>query len=184
MRKTVAVLVLLVTALCGFSVQARQDDPRLDTLFERLQETQDAEEAAKLEREIWSIWMDAGSEDLNVLMRQGSVAMAAQDFDLAMESFDALIVLAPDMAEAWNKRATLHFLMQDLEASVADVKQTLALEPRHFGAIVGMGLIYDRLGDLKAALRAFEEGLKINPHMDHIREKTRKLEQELRDRNI
>jgi tetratricopeptide (TPR) repeat protein len=184
MRRVITALALLAVLLTGFAAQARQDDPRLDALFERLQTTKDDAEAASVERQIWSIWMEAGSEDLNVLMQQGAVAMSAQDFGLALESFNALIALAPDMAEAWNKRATLYYMMQNFEASVADVQQTLALEPRHFGAIIGMGLIYDQIGDQQAALRAFEQGLKINPHMDQIREKSEKIAQELRDRNI
>ena len=101
-----------------------------------------------------------------------------------MESFNALIELAPDLAEAWNKRATLYYLMEDYDASVADVKQTLALEPRHFGAIVGMGLIYDALGDQEAALEAFRRGLKVNPHMPHIKQKSEQLARELKDRKI
>jgi len=95
-----------------------------------------------------------------------------------------LIRLAPTFAEAWNKRATLYYLMRKFDASIADVKQTLALEPRHFGAVVGLGLIYDQLGNQQAALQAFREGLKINPHMAPIREKSEKIARELKDRNI
>jgi len=184
MRDMIVILAMVFVTLCGTAANATQDDPRLDALFERLQTTKDSNDAAAAERQIWSIWMEAESEDLNILMNQGAVAMSSQNFDLALESFNALITLAPEMAEAWNKRATLYFMMQNFEASVADVQKTLSLEPRHFGAIVGMGLIYERLGDQKAALRAFEQGLKINPHMEHIREKTEKLGQELQDRNI
>ncbi|MDA0664410.1 MAG: tetratricopeptide repeat protein [Proteobacteria bacterium] len=184
MRSLFAVLTVLLMTLGGLSAGATQADPRLDSLFDQLKKTTNAREADGIERQIWSIWMEAGAEDLNILMRQGTVAMAERDFPLAMESFDALIALAPDMAEAWNKRATLHYLMQNFEASVADVQQTLALEPRHFGAIVGMGMIYDQLGDQAAALKAFEQGLKINPHMETILEKSKKIAQELRDRNI
>lgn len=184
MRIMIAAAALLAMLLSGFAVQARQDDPRLDGLFKELQTTKDEAKAADAERQIWSIWTEAGSADLDVLMRQGTAAMAVHDYKLALESFNALIALAPDFAEAWNKRATVYYMMQNYDAAVADVKHTLALEPRHFGAIVGMGLIYDQLGDEKAALRAFERGLKINPHMDQIREKTKKIEQELRDRNI
>ncbi len=128
--------------------------------------------------------MYSEKEDLNALMKQGTFALGARDFELALESFNALIALAPDLAEAWNKRATLFFLMEDYKASVADVKKTLALEPRHFGAIVGMGLIYDVLGDQAAALEAFRRGLKVNPHMPNIRKKSEQLARELKERNI
>ena len=184
MRAVLAPLVLVFVLLYGAAAGAGQEDARLDGLFERLKSTQDKAEAARIERRIWRIWMQADREDLNVLMRQGARAMSSNDFGLAMESFNALIRLAPTLAEAWNKRATLYYLMRNFDASIADVKQTLALEPRHFGAIVGLGLMYDQLGDQPAALRAFREGLKINPHMAPIREKSEKIARELKDRNI
>ena len=182
MRYVIALLaVLLVGTLPAY---ADQNDPRLGPLFERLKTTTDEREAAQIQEQIWDIWMYSDKEDLNALMRQGTFALAAHDFDLALESFNALIKLAPNLAEAWNKRATLYYLMEDYDASVADVKKTLALEPRHFGAIVGMGLIYEALGDPEAALKAFRKGLKINPHMPQIRAKSEELARELKDRNI
>jgi len=184
MRILLAPLALIFLLLHGVSAGAGQQDARLDGLFERLQVTNDKVEAASIERRIWRIWMQSEKEDLNVLMRQGTAAMSSRDFGLALKSFNALIQLAPTLAEAWNKRATLYYLMRDFDASIADVKQTLALEPRHFGAIVGLGLMYDQLGDQPAALRAFREGLKINPHMAAIREKSEKIARELKDRNI
>ena len=178
-------MVLLSLFLaCAAPALADQNDPRLDPLFQRLKETTDPNEATQIQEKIWDLWMYSDKEDLNALMRQGTFAMAARDFDLALESFNALIELAPNMAEAWNKRATLYYLMGNYEASVADVKQTLKLEPRHFGAIVGMGLIYDALGDKEAALKAFRRGLALNPHMPQIREKAKQLEREIKDHNI
>ena len=168
----------------GSPAVAGQDDPRLDPLFSRLQTTKDPREAAQIQEKIWDLWMYSDKEDLNALMKQGTFAMAARDFELALESFNALIELAPNLAEPWNKRATLFYLMQNYEASVADVKKTLALEPRHFGAIVGMGLIYESLGDQEAALEAFRRGLKVNPHMPHIKKKSEQIARELKDRNI
>ena len=182
MRYVLALMSLLLIG--GSPAIAGQDDPRLDPLFSRLQSTKEPREAAQIQEKIWDLWMYSDKEDLNALMKQGTFAMAARDFDLALESFNALIELAPDLAEAWNKRATLFYLMQNYEASVADVKKTLALEPRHFGAIVGMGLIYESLGDQEAALEAFRRGLKVNPHMPHIKKKSEQIARELKDRNI
>ena len=184
MRTVLASLALVFLLLYGVAASAGQEDPRLDGLFERLQSTGDKLDAARIEAKIWHIWLQAGQEDLNVLMRQGARAMSTNDLALALESFNALIRLAPNLAEAWNKRATLYYLMRNFDASIADVKQTLALEPRHFGAIAGLGLIYEQLGNLPAALQAFREGLKVNPHMASIREKSQKIARELKDRNI
>ncbi len=177
-------IVFLFAPLGGSLAIAGQDDPRLDPLFARLQKTADPHEAARIQERIWDLWMYSEKEDLNALMKQGTFALGARDFELAMESFNALIELAPNMAEAWNKRATLFYLMENYDASVADVKKTLALEPRHFGAIVGMGLIFDALGQHEAALEAFRRGLEVNPHMPHIRKKSEQLARELKERNI
>ena len=182
MRYFLALMLFLLIG--GSPVYAGQDDPRLDTLFTRLQMTTDPNEAAQIQEHILGLWMYSDKEDLNALMKQGTFALAARDFELALESFNALIELAPNLAEAWNKRATLYYLMGNYKASVADVKKTLALEPRHFGAIVGMGLIYESLGDQKAALQAFRRGLKVNPHMPHIKKKSEQLARELKDQNI
>jgi tetratricopeptide (TPR) repeat protein len=182
MRYILVVIVLLF--VCGPFAIAGQDDPRLDQLFSRLLTTEDPHEATQIQENIWELWMYSEKEDQNVLMKQGTFAMAARDFDLALESFNALIEIAPNLAEAWNKRATLFYLMQNYKASVADVKKTLALEARHFGAIVGMGLIYEALGDQEAALEAFHLGLKVNPHMSHIKKKSEQLARELKDKNI
>jgi len=179
------VLILLVLLFAGAApAGAGQDDPRLDPLFERLKKTGDPREAANIQERIWDLWARSDKEDLNALMQQGRFALVAREFELAMDSFNALIELAPNFAEAWNKRATLFYMMQNYRASVADVKKTLTLEPRHFGAIVGMGLIYDALGEREAALEAFRRGLEVNPHMPHIRKKSEQLARELKDSNI
>jgi tetratricopeptide (TPR) repeat protein len=157
MRTVLAPFVLVYLLLYGAAASADQQDPRLDGLFARLQSTSNEAEAARIEAKIWHIWLQTGQEDLNVLMRQGARAMSANNFALALESFNALIRLAPNLAEAWNKRATLYYLMRKFDASIADVKQTLALEPRHFGAVAGLGLIFEQLGNLPAALQAFRD---------------------------
>ncbi len=182
MRHVLIVLMFLIVG--GTSALADQDDPRLGPLFARLKVTTNSSEAAQIQGLIWDLWMYSDKEDLNALMKQGTFALGARDFDLALESFNALIALAPNLAEAWNKRATLYYLMEDYDSSVADVKKTLALEPRHFGAIVGMGLMYEALGDREAALEAFRRGLEVNPHMPHIRKKSEQLAREIKERNI
>jgi tetratricopeptide (TPR) repeat protein len=160
------------------------DRPSLDSLFAALKKTQDAAKAFVIQDEIWRRWMFSDQEDLNFLMRQGAAALKKKDYALALESFDAFVVLAPTRAEGWNKRATLHYMMGDYKRSIEDVKRTLALEPRHFGALAGLGLIYEALGDKKAALTAFHAGLKVNPHMTAIKEKAKRIAQEIKDSNI
>jgi tetratricopeptide (TPR) repeat protein len=102
-------------------------------------------------------------------MARGSEALARRDHLEARDAFDELVRRAPDFAEGWNKRATLHFVAGDYRASVEDIRRTLALEPRHFGALSGLGLIYLAVDRPKAAARSFEAALAIHPHLSGAR---------------
>ena len=156
-----AVAVLLSVS----SGHAAQDDERLDGLFERLRSTATVEAARPVEAEIWRIWTHAGLERIDSLMNLGIAAMSAGRHAQALQIFDHVVSLAPDFAEGWNKRATVHYLVGDFEASVTDIQRTLTLEPRHFGALSGLGLIYVALGEESEALKAFEKALQIHPHL-------------------
>jgi len=107
------------------------------------------------------------------------LAMSQARFRVALERFDRMVAQAPDFAEGWNKRATLHYLMGNYSASVRDIQRTLDLEPRHFGALSGLGLIYDALEQPAAALRSFEAAVAINPHLGSINARIEQLRREL-----
>jgi len=180
-----AVILFVVVALGqAAGVLARQNDPRLDPLFDALLTTDDGPEAQTLERRIWDIWLESGDEKIDALMAIGTRAMGERKFKLALESFDAVIEADADYAEGWNKRATLYYLMGDYEASIADVQRTLALEPRHFGALSGMGLISAALEDEKAALDWYDQALAVNPHMPFIKLRAEILRAKLRGEAI
>jgi tetratricopeptide (TPR) repeat protein len=181
---SVVALCILFPILGLSAVGGAQEGKKLDTLFTQLKKTQDPRLAHLIQEEIWRLWMYSDEEDLNILMHQGAEALTARDFDLAMESFDAFIQLAPTRAEGWNKRATLYFQMGDFKRSIEDVKHTLALEPRHFGALSGLGLIYEALGDMPSALKAFRAALEVNPHMPNIKEKVRWILRNIEDSKI
>jgi tetratricopeptide (TPR) repeat protein len=163
---------------------ADQNDPRLDGLFEELQSTPDPELAHTLEQRIWIVWLRSGDEDIDTLMEQGIAAMGRRNYDAALATFDRIVDRAPDFAEGWNKRATVHYLRGDYAASMRDVQRTLALEPRHFGALSGMGLIFLATGDDAAALRAFEEVLQVHPLSLGTRARVEQLRRQLRDEVI
>lgn len=184
-RRFGSALVVLVL-LVAFSAAARADqtDERLDALFQQLGAAPAGSDASGLENRIWRIWIETGNAADERLMRQGIGAMAGGHLDLARGIFDRLVDQAPDFAEAWNKRATIHYLMGDYAASVADIQKVLDLEPRHFGALSGLGLIYDALGEAEAALRSFEAALAINPHLEGTRERVDELRKELRGRRV
>lgn len=159
-------LILALAAVLAAPAVADQRDPRLEDLFQRLRSTADEGEAQRIQGRIWRIWMEAQDREADELMRQGVHAMALQQLARALRSFDRLVALTPEFAEAWNKRATVHYLMGNFGASVRDIQQTLALEPRHFGALSGLGLIYDAVERPAAALRSLEAAIAINPHLE------------------
>lgn len=174
-------VVWLAAALAGLpaaSAMADQTDARLPGLFEQLADTGDHQEASSLESQIWLIWLESGREDVDELVGTGTSAMSAGRFDEAIDAFDKAVEIAPAFAEGFNKRATAYFLASRLAESVNDIQRTLALEPRHFGALSGMGLIFMRQGDERGALAAFEAVLEIYPasvsaraNVEHLRRK-------------
>jgi tetratricopeptide (TPR) repeat protein len=159
---------------------ADQQDQRLDGLFARLQTTASRAEAQAAEQQIWQIWIESDDGEANRLMQGGMAAMASRQHALALDFFDRLVERAPGFAEGWNKRATVYYLIGDYRASVLDIERTLELEPRHFGALSGLGLIYDAIEEPAAALRSFEAAVAINPHLDGTRQRIEELRRELR----
>lgn len=181
---------LLFLALLCFGLVAAQPvvaqpvaggprEQELDKMFARLQTTKSDTEAQALSQGIWIIWTT--SEDSNVadMMRRGLRAMNQKNLDEALELFDRMVKYAPDFAEGWNKRATVNFMLGDYESSVADIQRTLALEPRHFGALSGLGMIYEELDRLPLAIKAYEEALKANPHLSNAKEQLRDLKKKV-----
>ena len=117
-------------------------------------------------------------------MEAGSLAMAGQKLEIALKAFNRIIELAPNFAEGWNKRATLYYLMGNYPASLADIKRTLELEPRHFGALSGLGLVNVELAHDEAALAAFERALAVDPHLDSANKNAEALRERIKQRQI
>ncbi|MGI9310067.1 MAG: tetratricopeptide repeat protein [bacterium] len=159
----------LLLAAASVPARADQNAPELDALFETLQGELEAAEAARVTQRIWDAWIAHDDAAVRALMDAGLHDMRAGRLRAALARFDAMVDLAPDFAEAWNKRATVHYLLGDFAASAADVVETLRLEPRHFGALVGQGLMHMRVRDTAQALIYFRRGLAVNPHMDNVR---------------
>jgi len=167
----------------GAAASARQDDSRLDDLFMRLQTTADAQEAELIEGLIWTLWFQSGDPDTDRLLASGNDAMGAGRYDEALARFSRVIERDPTFAEGWNRRATLHYLMGNFDASVRDIQETLAREPRHFGALSGLGLINTALERWDSAVKAYEEALRVNPFLSgaksNIEDLRKKLEQDI-----
>ncbi len=158
---------------------AAQDDEQLDALFAGLRASEDPREAARLEDAIWAIWLESGDETVDRSMAAGMRSMSRGDHRRALAAFDAVVQVAPRFAEGWNKRATLYWLMGDYEASVADIDRTLALEPRHFGALSGLAMIRETQGRPFEALEALERVMRIHPRLPNLGERIDRLSRQL-----
>ncbi len=151
------------------------DVEKLDGLFTRLQSST-ADEAGRIETEIWIEWSKSGSPALDLLLQRGRDAMAAGDFGLAVEHFTAIIDKSPDFAEAWNARATAYYNSGDFGPSVADIAKVLVLNPRHFGAMAGFASILEETGKTEQALEVYKAALAIHPHLEGVTDAILRLE--------
>jgi tetratricopeptide (TPR) repeat protein len=166
MRKTLlrsALLAAVVSLGLGSAVSADQRDPTLPTLFDFLKSAQHQDQAGAVEDRIWQIWSATGDAKLDRLMVTSSEAMERGDHASALRDIDVILAAKPDFAEGWNKRATVHYLMGAYQQAIADLDRTLELEPRHFGALSGLGLSNLKLGRDDAAADAFRRLLEIDP---------------------
>lgn len=161
-----------------------QTDTRLDMLFERLRTTTDGGEGPRITQEIWVIWRETDNDIADDLMDQGLRDMTRERYDEALAVLNKVVKAAPNYAEGWNARATLLYLMGDYAASAVDVRRTLALEPRHFGAWSGLGLIHMSLENDTAALEAFKQALTLNPHLSGSRRNIEFIKKRLEEKII
>jgi tetratricopeptide (TPR) repeat protein len=168
-----ALLSLFMT--CG--VASAEDGAKLDDLFARLQKAE-AAEAGRIESEIWIEWSKSGSPAMDLLLQRGRDAMAVGDNEAAIEHFTALIDQTPDFAEGWNARATAYYNVGEFGPSVADIAQTLTLNPRHFGALSGLGLILEETGKTERALEVYKAALALHPNLEGVKDAVQRLETE------
>ncbi len=179
-------VMLLCLGMTGrVAAQETDRDQALDRLFDVLADTANAQQASQVERAIWTLWFvydGVRAQQVNLLMRLGERAMGSRDMDAALAAFDEVVDLAPGYAEGWNRRATARYLAGDYTGSIADIQAVLALEPRHFGALSGLGLCLIALDALPEAVAAFEAALAVNPHMDGTRERLEEVRREMAGR--
>ena len=161
------------------SSYADQSDQRLDELFRQLATSEDLTLIRATENRIWQIWLEHPNEDLERLMEIGTQRMNSRQFPEALLVFNQVVANFPDYAEGWNKRATLYYLLGSFEESIADIEKTLALEPRHFGALSGLGLVYMQREELTKAKQAFEDLIAVHPHSPSAQENLRFVTEQL-----
>ncbi|QFT67136.1 Tetratricopeptide repeat protein [Labrenzia sp. THAF35] len=167
----------------GGQVVVDESDPedeksRLDELFANLAKSDNPKEAERISREIQMLWMDSGSDTVDVLMSRAGKAIQADDHALALDLLDTVVILKPTYAEGWNRRATVHYMTEDFGKSLVDIERTLALEPRHWGALSGLAIIQRRLGFESEALATFRRALEVNPSLENATKAVNDLEKE------
>jgi len=153
----------------------------LDRLFASLHKASDEQAAKAVEEKIWELWSRFDSPTAEVLLGQAVVAMGAAENAASLEILDRIVAAFPTYTEAWNKRATLHFALGNYDASLKDIDKVLDLEPRHFGALAGRGMIYQRQENWTAALNAYREALSMNPSMTGVKNAVQELSRRERD---
>ena len=156
----------------------------LDTLFGALKIAPDDASAKAIEDRIWAIWMSSDSDTCNLLMSRVKVATDDKDYDLAVKLLNAIVTIEPDYVEAWNRRATLYYLKHEYSRAIADIREVLVREPRHFGALAGLGLILQDIGDDKHALEAYQAALAIDPHLRDLTDTVKTLREKIEGRDI
>jgi tetratricopeptide (TPR) repeat protein len=156
----------------------------LDKLFDALKIAPSDESAKFVENRIWALWLSSGGDTAGLLMTRVKTAVDGKDFDLAIKLLTAIIDIRPDYVEAWNRRATVLYMQKDFGAALNDIREVLAREPRHFGALSGLGMILQELGDEKHALDAFRRALAVHPHLERIPDLVKKLTEKVEGRDI
>lgn len=164
------IVILAFFLFAAVPASANQDDPRLDELFGRLKATGDPVEAATLQEIIWRLWLETDNQKVARLFEQGREVMLREDYVTALHIASRIVEIDPAQAEGWNLRATVFYVLGDYESSIQDVEKTLALEPRHFGALVGLGMMLVEMNRDQDALKAFERALALNPHLEQARQ--------------
>tara|TARA_Y100001958_G_scaffold139590_1_gene113597 strand:- start:144 stop:695 length:552 start_codon:yes stop_codon:yes gene_type:complete len=180
------ILYILIIFIFSNSSLANEDyKMQIDKLFDQLKNTTDYESSKKIESEIWNLWTTHPSEkSLTTLLSDGSSYMSQNKLQTAYDTFTKTIELDPNWAEAWNKRATVLYLMGKFELSQADIDKVLELEKRHFGALSGQGLVQTALKNYQKAIDSYIEAHKVHPNMKSPLIMIEKLNQQIKKESI
>jgi Tfp pilus assembly protein PilF len=165
-------------------IQRGDSAHNLDFLFGALKVAPDDVTAKAIEERIWALWAVTRSDTTTLLMERAQTAMEQHDFDLAIKLLDAVIKIKPKYVEAWNRRATIYYMKKDYGRALADIREVLRREPRHFGALSGLGLIMQDIGDDKQALEVYRRALSIYPRLQRVPDIVKTLQEKVEGRDI
>ncbi len=183
LRALAAVLAIVAVAPGGGAAQpaaaeAAAPSAVLDALFEELRQP-DLAHWRRVEARIWREWSRSGSAAMDLLLKRGREALQARDMVAAIEHLTALVDHAPDFAEGWNARATAYYMAGQYGPALDDIRMVLALEPRHFGALSGLGMILEEIGLHERAREAYSACLEIHPHLEGARDGLARIERRI-----
>jgi Flp pilus assembly protein TadD len=168
----------VAAAFCVLPLMAAAEDRRVDTLLDRLADPE-LRNAEVVTQEIYMLWSRSGSPSADYLLERGRAALQSGDMEAAYDHLTALTDHAPGFAEGWNVRATMFFQTGRFGLSIDDIRRVLALEPRHFGALTGLGIMLEEMGEWEPALEALTRAQEINPHQPQVAEAIARIEREL-----
>ena len=171
-------LILIFLSL-AFPVKSDQSDTRLSNLFQKLYDSTNDSQINKITKKIWTIWHETNDIKIEEDFYRGMESLRTRDFIMSIAFFTQVIEKKPNFAEAWNKRATAYYLIGNFDKSMHDINETLKLEPRHFGAMDGMGLIFIHLHQYEKAIKIYEQMLEIFPNNQSIKNKKKLMEENL-----
>jgi tetratricopeptide (TPR) repeat protein len=157
---------------------------RLDNFFAELKRERNEKAAERIAARINEEWNSSGSAIIDLMMMWSKTAMEGEKFDVALDFLDQVVTISPAYAEGWNRRATVHFMMNNYSKSMSDINRTLTLEPRHFGALAGMAQIMENTGRKQLALTAWQRVLEIYPMMRSAQNEVATLSEELAGEGI
>ena len=161
--KRIILITLLISSI-NFNAYSDQNDPRLKTLFSDLKLIKNEANASSTIDKIWSIWSSTNDNKVQQKFNLGNQHMKKGQFAESINIFSEIIDLEPNFAEAWNKRATLYYIVGDYEKSINDITKTLELEPKHFGALDGLAEIYFLQDQFYKAEQIYKRILEILPY--------------------
>ncbi|MFC6657994.1 tetratricopeptide repeat protein [Roseibium salinum] len=144
-----------------------EEESRLDALYSELAKAESPQAAERIARQIQMLWIESGSDTVDVLMSRAGKAIQADEFGLALDLLDVVVLMKPSYAEGWNRRATVHYMREDFGKSLVDIERTLSLEPRHWGALSGLAIIQRRLGFETESLTTFRRALEVHPGLEN-----------------
>ena len=166
---------LIVFLLFSFSIKADQNDVRLENLFEILSKTKSDIQINEVTSSIWDIWHETNDPSIEADFYRGLESMRTGDLIMALAFFTRVIDKNSNFAEGWNKRAPVYYMLGKFDASMMDIYETLKLEPRHFGAMDGMGLIFIHLEQFDKAIEIYDQMLKNLPNNSSTKQKKEML---------